>query len=413
MDRDRSNRPRFNPGITLAIVLLLAGLGLFGIVWANYRYAEITPGGTDFLVHWVGMRVILKGENPYSDATALEIQTLVYGRAARPGEHELRVAYPLYAEFLFLPFALIPDFSWARALWMAVLEIGAAGFAVLSLALAGSGWPRWQHFCFILFSILWYFGARAIINGNAIVLVSLFVGIAIFCAKKNRNVAAGIFLACCTIKPQVAVIPILSVLLWGIWTRRFRMIFSFGAAMVLFTAVSFAILPSWLADNWREIMRFPAYNPPGTPADALQSMFGTRGYWTGGFLSILVWISILYAWISLFRLPEKNALFLIGMTVLLSPLSGIQTDPGNEFILLLPLALVLAGKSLPGGSPIRFTAILGTIFFGIWILFILTVQKGGQPVQHPVMLFPLPMFLLLVIGLDWIRKRMHPTLAPG
>jgi len=413
MNRERSNRLKSNPWITLAMVLLLAGLGLFGLVWANHRYAGITPGGTDFLVHWVGMRAVLRGENPYSDATALEIQTLVYGRAARPGEHELRVAYPLYAEFLFLPFALISDFSWARALWMAILETGAAGFAVLSLALVGSEWPRWQHFCFLLFSILWYFGARAIINGNAIVLVSLFVGSAVFCAKKNWSVAAGIFLACCTIKPQVAVIPILSVLLWGIRTRRFRMIFSFGAAMALFTGVSFAILPSWLADNWREIMRFPAYNPPGNPASSLQSMFGTWGYWTGGFLSILVWISILYAWIGLIRFPEKNALFLIGMTVLLSPLSGIQTDPGNEFILLLPLALVLAGKSLPGGSPIRFPAILGTIFFGIWILFILTVQKGGQPVQHPVMLFPLPMFLLLVIGLDWIRNRMHPALAPG
>ena len=159
-------------------------------------------------------------------------------------------------------------------------------------------------------------------------------------------------------------------------------------------------------------MRFPAYNPPGTPASSLQSMFGAWGYRAGGLISILVWISILCAWIGLFRFPEKNALFLIGMTVLLSPLSGIQTDPGNEFILLLPLALVLAGKSLPGVSPIRFAAILGTIFFGIWALFLLTVQKGEQPVQHPVMLFPLPLFLLLVIGVDWIRNRMRPGLAP-
>ncbi len=83
------------------IVLLVLGTGLFGLlVWGNYRYTTQNPGGNDFLVHWMGTKSFFEdGLSPYSDEVALRIQTMVYGRAARAGEHELRVAYPLYSIF--------------------------------------------------------------------------------------------------------------------------------------------------------------------------------------------------------------------------------------------------------------------------------------------------------------------------
>ncbi len=42
-----------------------------------------------------------------------------------------------------------------------------------------------------------------------------------------------------------------------------------------------------------------------------------------------------------------------------------------------------------------------TLFAGIWWIFLRTVQYGAQPQQHPIMFFPLPLFLLL--GLYWVR----------
>ena len=41
------------------------------------------------------------------------------------------------------------------------------------------------------------------------------------------------------------------------------------------------------------------------------------------------------------------------------------------------------------------------IFFGLWILFLSTVEYGYQPQQSPIMFFPLPGYLLLM--LYWIR----------
>ena len=60
---------------------------------------------------------------------------MVYGRAALPGEHELRVAYPFYSAILFFPFALIQEFDVARAVWMTILEIGLISLTLVSIQL--------------------------------------------------------------------------------------------------------------------------------------------------------------------------------------------------------------------------------------------------------------------------------------
>src|SRR5690606_33385473 len=92
------------------ILLIVIVIGLF--FFANLQYTRNNPGGNDFLVHWVGTKSYVQdGISPYSDEVALRIQDLVYGRPARSGEHELRVAYPFYSIFLFLPFSFFQDFS--------------------------------------------------------------------------------------------------------------------------------------------------------------------------------------------------------------------------------------------------------------------------------------------------------------
>jgi len=139
----------------LQILLLLIIVGLF--IFGNLQYTAKNPGGNDFLVHWVGTQSFVKeGISPYSDNVALRIQNLVYGRPAQAGEHELRVSYPLYSIFLFLPFSLIEDFTIARAIWMTVLE-----FLVIISTIMMIKMVNWKpnfliSFLLIVFSIFWY-----------------------------------------------------------------------------------------------------------------------------------------------------------------------------------------------------------------------------------------------------------------
>jgi hypothetical protein len=45
---------------------------------------------------------------------------------------------------------------------------------------------------------------------------------------------------------------------------------------------------------------------------------------------------------------------------------------------------------------------MALLFAGVWWLFLSTLERvGGQPIQAPIMFFPLPVFLM--IGLYWVR----------
>ncbi|HET8706186.1 MAG TPA: glycosyltransferase family 87 protein, partial [Pseudomonadales bacterium] len=207
--------------MTLGIgaVVLLALLAL--VTWGNYRFAKENPGGNDFLVHWMGTRsLIMQGLNPYSDEVALKIQNFAYGHPAEKGEHELRVAYPLYSIIVFLPFSLISNFNLARAFWMTILEAGIILLTLLSLRLA-----RWRVkpvmlIVLLLFSVFWYHGLRPLINGNAVILVALGLAGGFLALKNGADELAGVLFAFTTIKPQVVVLVLAFVVIWGLSTGR-------------------------------------------------------------------------------------------------------------------------------------------------------------------------------------------------
>ncbi len=91
------------------------------------------------------------------------------------------------------------------------------------------------------------------------------------------------------------------------------------------------------------------------------------------------------------------------LTLVDSQWIGIQTDPGNFIVLFPALVLVfslLADRWKTGGRAFVVLSLLA-LFVGIWAIFLKTVQYGAQPVQSPVMFFPLPAFLL--VTLFWVR----------
>jgi len=397
-----------------AVLALIMVACVVGIGSANIRYARANPGGTDFLVAWEGMRSVMRGENPYTDATAERIQIRAYGRPAKPGENQLRVPYPIYALMFLAPFYLISDFTVARGIWMAVVEFATVGFALLSIRLSGRPWKRWQLILWILFSFTWYLGLRAIINGNVVILVSLFFCLALWFLENKWDWAAGIALACATMKPQVAIFPIACLLIWTLFARRFRALAGFFTTLLFFVAMGMLISPSWIFDDWREVMHYPAYNPPGNPESSLRAIFGLPGSWAGIAISLGALVLLIVLWNRLRKADARAFLYLYALTLVLAPLSGLQTDAGNEYILLLPIAfLLIPSRNDRSGSNIRFIILLSALFLGLWVLFIATIKWSDQPVQHPIMLFPLPVFLLLVAGVDWIRDRIHPAIATG
>ncbi len=392
----------FNRFWYLSAILIIGVLVL--VTWANYDFAQQNTGGNDFLVHWVGTRAIfVDGLSPYSDAVAERIQTLAYGRPALPGEHELRVAYPMYSALVFLPFALISDYELARALWMTTLEAALIGLAFLSLKLTRWKMSIWLLPFFLIFSIFWYHSLRPVINGNAVILVALALVAAFAALKTGKDELAGVLLAFSTIKPHLVILPIIFFLIWTISFGRWRTLGWMLISLVLLSISAALFVPDWPLQNLREILAYSSYNPPGTPGAAFETWLPAAGRQLGWALSALMGLILVTEWIFVRRREFRWFLWTGCLTLVISQWIGIQTDPGNFILLFFPLVLVISmwverwGRA---GSVLTVITLF-LLFIVPWAIFLQTVTYGNQPLQHPIMFFPLPLFLL--ITLYWVR----------
>jgi hypothetical protein len=392
----------FNRFWYLSAILIIGVLVL--ITWANYNFVQQNPGGNDFLVHWVGTRALfVDGLSPYSDTVAERIQALAYGRPALPGEHELRVAYPMYSALVFLPFALIGDYELSRALWMTILEAALIGLAFLSLKLTRWKMSIWLLPFFLIFSLFWYHSLRPLINGNAVILVALTLVAAFAALRAGRDELAGVLLAFSTIKPHLVILPIIFILIWAISYGRWRTLGWMLITLVLLSISAALFVPDWPLQNLREILAYSSYNPPGTPGAAFETWLPATGSQLGWALSALMALILVVEWVFVRRKEFRWFLWTGCLTLVISPWIGIQTDPGNFILLFFPLVLVFSmwverwGRA---GSVLTSISMF-LLFIVPWGIFLQTVTYGDQPLQHPIMFFPLPLFLL--IALYWVR----------
>jgi len=389
---------------TILLVVFLALVMLGGLIWVNIQFTKNNPGGNDFLAHYVGTRSLLfEGKSPYGDEVALEIQRRVFGRPAEEGEIEHRVVYPLYSTLIFAPFALIANYAVARVAWMTVMELALLGTGYLALQIT-----NWKPRLVILaiyfqFAVLWYHGFRAVINGNAVIVVSLCITGSLFALKKNKDRAAGVLLTLSTIKPNLVVLLILYILIWSVYQKRYRVILWFLGSMLVLTLGGMLLIPDWIFQNLWEIMRYPGYNPPGSIGEVLGLWFPSYAvlikYGIGIGLGLLlgkeIWVArqAKYEWF----------LWTACLALTVSQWIGIATDPGNFVILFTPFVLVLARLEERWEDWSRFLipGVLGVMLIGLWALFLVTLDYDYQPMQSSIMFFPFPAFVL--IGLYWIK----------
>jgi hypothetical protein len=392
----------FNRFWYVGAILIIAALVM--VTWANYIFVQENPGGNDFLVHWVGTRALMvDGLSPYSDTVAERIQTLAYGRPAEPGEHELRVAYPLYSGLIFLPYALIADYDLARAVWMTTLETALIGLAFLSLNLTRWKMSLWLLPIFLLFTLFWYHSLRPLINGNAVILVALFLAGAFAAIKSEKDELAGILLGLSTIKPHLVLLPIIFVLIWTISSGRWKALGWMLISLALLSISAALFIPDWPLQNLREILAYVSYNPPGTPGAVFEIWLPATGRRLGWGLSVILGLILFGEWILSRKKEFRWFLWTGSLTLVISQWIGIQTDPGNFILLFLPLVLVFSMWEERWGRVGNgvIIIVIALLFVLPWAIFLQTVAYGDQPMQHPVMLFPLPLFLL--ITLYWVR----------
>jgi hypothetical protein len=393
-----------SPEILFAGLALLAILALVFLTWANYRYSVQNPGGSDLLPRWVGTRLLLmKGQSPYSQETTDEIQRLFYGRPARSDEDQVLFAYPFYSIFVFAPVALIKDYNIARAIWMTVLEVCLVLLFAASLSL-----NRWQLKPLMLagmlvFAALWYYSIRALINADVSLLVCVFVAAALLAIRAERDGLAGFLLALSTIKPQMVALLLIFILLWAISRRRGILFWSFVGSLGLMVAITALLIPNWIWQNLVQLFAYPAYTLPNTPGEMFAVWVPGVGKRLGVALTVIISGILLWEWRAAWGKDFRWLFWACCLTLAATPMIGIPTATESYMVMFPALVLVFAAWDeqwgLVGRALVALSCLL--LFFGLWWLFLVTLQRGDQPVQSLVMFFPLPIFLLAC--LYWVR----------
>ena len=386
------------------ILILLVALAVAGLGYVNIQYTRRYPGGNDFIPRWLGTRLFLmQGIDPYSQEATLEIQKMIFGRPARTDEDQSLFVYPFYSTLIFSPFAVIADYPAARGLWMLVLELSVLAITGISISLA-----RWRLSTLglaviFIFAILWYHSLRPMINGNPAIVVTLFIALALLAIRNESDVLAGVFLAFSTIKPQMVFLFILLVMIWAVSKKRWKLIISTLSTLVILVVIGSFLIPNWILHNIWQMLAYPKYTLPGSPGAILAGWLPGVGSKVGLALTLVLAVLLIWEWWQVLRKEFRWFYWTACLTLTLTNLIGIRTETANYIAMLPALILVfsiwderwrLVGK-------IMIVLSLLSLFFGLWWLFITTIQPGVQPIQSPVMFFPVPLFLL--IGLYWVR----------
>ncbi len=383
-----------------AILLLLVLAG--GLTTANYRFALEMPGGNDFLPRWVGARLWLtEGINPYDPRVSLAAQQMIYGRPAdrSRGEDVAHFVYPLAAMIFFAPFGLMP-YPLARALWMTLLELGLPLLAVLGVSLASWKPSTWVMASAMLFSTLWYHGVRAVMVGQFAVFEALVLTGGLLAIQRRRDVLAGLLLSLALAKPQMAFLLFPYVLLWGVSARRWRLVAStllFFAALV---GIGLLLIPDWPILWLRQVVEYPGYTALGSPVSIAASIFARAANAVTAIGTTALAVYLLVEWWLSLGGDDRKFRWAAQLTLVITNLIALRTATTNYVVLIPTLCLVAGVWQEWRGRHVNvfLLAVLGVLGFGVWGLFLTTVQGN---VESALLYLPTPVFALL--GLWWVR----------
>lgn len=393
------------PGVVFGLGLALIVALFAGLTWANYRFTKDNAGGNDFIPRYVGTQNFLlkEGQSPYSDATTQDIQKMIFGRAALETEDQSFFVYPHYSMLFFAPFSLVEEYAMARALWMTVLELSILAIAFIALRIFDWKLSPLRMALYLLFAFSWYHAMRPLFNGNPSILVALFVALSLYAIETNNDRWAGAMLAFATIKPQAVIFLIVFTLLWAVSRRRIKIVSGFVVTLIVLVIGSMLIQQDWIIANLRQILSYPGYTEPGTAAEIFSLWWpkigkGVASVWNWTALLLLLW-SWALAWNKGTRVYFWTAM----MTLVLTTQVGIYSAASN-FILLFPAIPLLFSTweaRWPKGGKISFWINLLLLWVGLWWLHVVTLIERDQPVQNPIMLFVLPVYL--IVALLWSR----------
>ncbi len=389
--------------LQLIFVILTAILIPVGLTYFNYQFSLQNPGGNDFLARWNGAHEwLINGNNPYTDEVSLVAQKFIYGRAANPvmGEDIAHFVYPLYSMIFFAPFGLM-EYTFARALFMTLLEISLVLITLVSIRITGWKVKKFSLLASLLFSVFWYCAIRGVIVGQFAILNALLMLLAIWAVKEKQDIAAGIVLILSTSKPQMSYLLVVFIFIWAIFFKRPRIIISMIGTTIVLLGVTSILLPGWIIDWIRQLVNYPSYTDRiGSTLSIISGLMPGIMEPVNLFLHGIFYLYLVIEWFRSKGKGEAGFIWTAFLTLVITNLVAYRTATPHYVALIAPLFLISRVMEERWGKAGKFVSwmMYAIIFIGLWVLFLTTVQGVDE---QAIMYVPLP--FLILIFMWWMR----------
>lgn len=398
--------------IALAFVLAFSLLTLM-----NLEFSKGNPGGYGFFTNWHGTRqFFLEGDSPYGLENRLEVQNMVYGRAAVAEEDQFFFTIPLFGMILYSPFALFSDFVTARALWMTFLEFSILAILYLSIKLAWWKINRAILIPLLVFSFFCFHSITALLDGRLIILTTLLALGVLTALRNKQDELAGLLLAFIFVSPIPWILFFVFLIIRLVINKRSKVIWWMLGCIGLMIGFSIVLLPNWFFQYIITLVNSYQILDPASPGSVLTSRWGDIGARIAIVISALIVLMLIFEWYKGVKSDEQRALWTCMVTLALSTWSGIRISP-LDYIFLLPALIFgfeLFERRWKQKSSGIILTILAFLFIIDWTIYFSTMTMDLKPRISSFLLIPFPVITIVILYWTkwWVLKSRSIELEP-
>jgi hypothetical protein len=386
----------------LIIVLVIASV--VGLGWAGGHFLPSALGQPDFALGWSASNAwLIKGTSPYDGTVMQNAEKLLDPSGAGVQTRLDDPAYinPLYSLIFFGPFGLV-NYGLSRILWLTLVEICYLLFIFVSLKISGWRISLLESGIVLLIFLLWYNGARSILTGQFIIIPILLMACGLLLVQHNQDVGAGFLLALSTTKPDISLLLVLYVVIWSLFTKRYRLFTSIVASLGFLFAISILLLPEWFLQWFRILVVSPGGKGLYQTALSLigQSLPGIKTP-LDIVLHAIAGVTIIFGWARSMKKDDKLFIWTAMLTLVITCFVGYRINAAYIIVLLPGLFLIFRvwqERWLLGGH-IMSWLVIALILAASWGIYIVAIRGSGV---EPTIMYILPPFTVL-LGLFWIR----------
>ncbi|HSM71754.1 MAG TPA: hypothetical protein VK851_09435 [Anaerolineales bacterium] len=386
------------------IRLLLLVIFLFvGLLMLNIYLARLLPGGEQFFLRWSGARAfLLEGVEPYSSTVAERAQNVAYGRQALANEYPYVLNDPFYIVMLYIPLALFSDFAIARGLWMLLSEAALLGLIILLINSLEWEPPRWLIVGLAAIALFGYYSLTAVGAGtpaSVIVLLCFFILAAL---QTFSDELAGALLFLIAYQWEVTALFFLYIVVFMIANKRWRILTGFGMSMAILVAISFLAYPGWGLPYFRAVLADWYAAPNISFGRTVSGWFPATNIAIGLWIGLLLGIVLFLEWIGSVSSHYRRIVWIVCLSLAVTPLMGFAVFPSNHVMLLPSLVLItmLVWERWTRRRVLYTLLILLTVFLLPYWLYYRVLQ--GAPTIYSELLTFLPP-IATIVGLYWMR----------